>query len=510
MSSCAIQLTGINKSFGPVHANKDIHLTVEAGTIHGIIGENGAGKSTLMSILYGFYQADSGDIQINGQSLQIKNSLDAIEAGIGMVHQHFMLVETLNALENIMLGAESAKLLKKATADAHAHLEEIRQQYGLEVDLDTPVGQLPVGVQQRVEILKALYRSAKILILDEPTGVLTPQEADKLFEILNTLRAQGVTILLITHKLREVMDITDNVSVMRQGEIVAHRATRDTSKEELAQLMVGRPVLLNVEKQPAQLGDLQLKVEGLCQQDRRGVARLKNVGFELRAGEILGVAGVSGNGQTELLEVLSGTLRGHAGDIQIRTPEGEWQTFTAGNYPDAQTLRHLSTAHVPEDRLGQGVIKDFSVQESSILGYQSESQFGERWKLLPKRIREYAQKLLGDFDVRPHDPQLRTANLSGGNQQKLILGRELSRAPKLLLVGQPTRGVDIGAIEMIYKDLIQARDAGAAILLVSVELDEIMALSDRIMVMFDGAVVGTVDAQDATPQKLGLMMANAA
>lgn len=505
-SSTAVKLTAINKRFGDVWANKDIHLNIPAGTIHGIIGENGAGKSTLMSILFGFYEADSGQIEIHDKTVTIKHSDQAIALGIGMVHQHFMLVETLSVLENIILGAEKSWRLRDSLQPAREKLLQLTEQYGLSVPLDDKVGSLPVGLQQRVEILKALYRDADILILDEPTGVLTPQEADQLFEILNSLREQGKTIVLITHKLREIMAITDNVSVMRRGEMVAHRETAQTDSAELAELMVGRPVLLEVDKETAVPQAIRMRVSGLSLTDERGVQRLKDVSFELKAGEILGVAGVSGNGQSELLEVLSGMRPGTTGEIQLST-NILGQTFAANKMPNARRMREIGLSHVPEDRLGEGLIKTFAMQESGILGYSWEASLGSGMRLSPQKVTARTEALIENFDVRPPNPKLKSANMSGGNQQKLIIAREMHDLPEIFLVGQPTRGVDIGAIENIYKALIKARDLSTAILLVSVELDEIMALSDRIMVMNQGSVVGIVNAADTDVNELGLMMA---
>ena len=500
----AIELRSINKTFGAVRANKDIDLQVRNSSIHGIVGENGAGKSTLMSILYGFYEADSGEIFLNGKPTRIRSSADAIAQGIGMVHQHFMLVDTFTVLENVMLGAEQGALLKTSKQQARTELERLEREYELQVDPDAVVDELPVGEQQRVEILKALYRGAEILILDEPTGVLTPQEADQLFRILRALKAQGVTILLITHKLREIMDVTDQVSVMRQGAMVAHRVTAQTNTQELAELMVGRKVSGQLDKDAATTGSESLRAEDITLYDSQRVARLKNISFSLRSGEILGVAGVSGNGQPELLEVLSG-IRGFAkGRLMING-----QTISPAQPGNPRVMRSLHVNHIPEDRLRLGLIKTFSAAESSILGYQHAPRYNGRWLNDSRAIRNDCQRIMHAFDVRPPDPKLKSANFSGGNQQKLIIARELDKQPQILLVGQPTRGVDIGAIEFIHRQLLNLRDQGCAILLISVELDEIMALSDRIMVMCDGAIVGEVAAAEADKRTLGLMMANA-
>ncbi|HMA16246.1 MAG TPA: ABC transporter ATP-binding protein [Kiloniellaceae bacterium] len=488
-----------------MQANRDVCLTVEAGTIHGIIGENGAGKSTLMSILYGFYEADSGEILIGGRPVAIRASRDAIAAGIGMVHQHFMLVDTMTVVENVMLGAESGAVLAGSVEKARGELQRLARDYSLEVDPDALAGELPVGQQQRVEILKALYRGAEILILDEPTGVLTPQETDQLFRVLASLRDQGVTIVLITHKLREIMAITDRVSVMRGGEMVAHRVTRETSKEELAELMVGRKVLLRVEKQAPRTGDTVLAVEDLTYVDRAGIARVDHVRFSVRGGEIVGIAGVSGNGQSELLELLAGIRPITSGGFTLL---GE--RYSAGRPLDPSVMRAMQAAHVPEDRLRMGLVRTFAAEESAILGYHNDPLYSTGPFLSGEAIRADCARKMHDFDVRPQAPALKTANFSGGNQQKMVLARELSRAPRLLLVGQPTRGVDIGAIEFIHRNLVAMRDAGSAVLLVSVELDEIMSLSDRILVMFEGRIVGEMPASEASERRLGLMMANAA
>ncbi len=495
MSAPAIELKGISKSFGSVHANRDIDLVVEKGTIHGIIGENGAGKSTLMSILYGFYQADRGTIAVDGNQVQIPDSDAAISLGIGMVHQHFMLVEPFTVLENVMLGAEGGSLLKRGRAAARAELERLEREYELNVDPDAVVGDLPVGLQQRVEILKALYRGAEILILDEPTGVLTPDEADHLFRILGQLRAQGKTVLLITHKLREIMAATDAVSVMRQGEMVASRRTAETSVEELAELMVGRRVLLRVDKAPATPGDVKLDVRGLEVVDEIGVRRVKDANFQVRAGEIVGIAGVSGNGQSELLEAIAGIGPISAGEVEL--------VGVVGN--DSAWRPRNGLGHVPEDRHRMGLVTKFTARENTILGYQRNDEFGDGLMLDRGSVLDTCQKNMEAFDVRPPDPNLKAANFSGGNQQKIVLAREIEQDPDVLIVGQPTRGVDVGAIEAIHRRLIELRDAGKAILLVSVELDEIRALSDRILVMFAGEIMGEVGT-DATEREIGLLM----
>jgi general nucleoside transport system ATP-binding protein len=498
----AIELIHIDKRFGAVHANKDVTLTIGKGSIHGIIGENGAGKSTLMSILFGFYAADSGEIRVDGKSVKIKTSTDAISLGIGMVHQHFMLVDPFTVLENVVLGAEGGALIGPALSKARAELARLAKDYELDVDPDAVVGELPVGLQQRVEILKALYKGAQILILDEPTGVLTPDEADHLFRILGTLRDQGKTVILITHKLREIMAITDRVSVMRRGELVADFETAKTNVSELAEAMVGRRVLLRVEKSAAHPGEIVLDVKNVTWRDRKGIARVDNVSFQVRKGEIVGIAGVSGNGQSELLDCIAGITKPASGQIIF---EGK----DIGMLGDPAHVRAEGLAHVPEDRQHRGLITSFDASESAILGWQHDRALGTGFRLDRNAVIKRSLEEMTEFDVRPADPLLKSAKFSGGNQQKLIIAREMKSNPDLLIVGQPTRGVDIGAIEFIHKRIIALRDAGKAILLVSVELDEIRSLSDRIIVMFAGKVMGERSG-DADEREIGLLMAGVA
>ncbi len=501
-SDVAIELIGINKHFGAVHANKNIDLAVKRGTVHGIVGENGAGKTTLMSILYGFYRADSGTIKVDGETVVIADSSHALSLGIGMVHQHFMLVDNFTVLENIILGAEDNMLLGPSLAKARTELARLAKDYGLEVDPDMLIEDLSVGGQQRVEILKALYRGAEILILDEPTGVLTPSEADHLFRVLETLRAQGKTIVLITHKLREIMAITDEVSVMRQGEMVQTLATSDTSPEHLAELMVGRRVLLRVEKGAANPGEVRLALKDLTVKDDIGVTRVKGINFEVKAGEIVGIAGVAGNGQSELLEAVSGMRRPVGGKVLVKGEE----ILVRGD-DGAALFRDRGVAHVPEDRQEMGLVIQFEQWENAILGYQDDDKYGAGPLLSIKACQDEAKRHIEKFDIRPANNRLKTASFSGGNQQKIVLAREMSRNPDVLIVGQPTRGVDIGAIEFIHNQIIAMRDAGKAVLLISVELDEIRSLSDRILVMFDGHIVGEADPATASESELGLLMA---
>ncbi len=500
----AISLGGISKFFGAVRANDDVNLQVKSGTIHGIVGENGAGKSTLMSILYGLYQADTGHIAINNTPVIILNSQHAIGQGIGMVHQHFMLVGNFTVLENIVLGAEEGVLLKHTFANAHKKLTEISQKYGLSIDLDAITDDLSVGQQQRVEILKTLYRNAKILILDEPTAVLTPQETVQFFDILKALKDDGVTIILITHKLKEIMAITDFVSVMRHGKMVHHCATADTNTDDLALHMVGRPVINKIAKADFNPQDILLSMHHVGYTDSFGIQRLKDICLSVRAGEILGIAGVSGNGQTELLEVLSGMTPLQSGSININTI-----TVTPQNPVFTDQVRNLGVSHIPEDRLRTGIVKDFSGQENMILGYQGNTAYNKGIFMDNMAVLNTANDLMQAFDVRPNDAHLRMGNFSGGNQQKLVIAREFSANPNILLIGQPTRGVDIGAIEAIHKRIIHMRDQGKAIILVSVELEEIISLSDTVAVMCQGAIIGTVTGDDINEHKIGMLMADA-
>src|SRR5438093_7748954 len=498
----AIELRRIDKWFGEVHANRDVSLAVRPGTIHGIVGENGAGKSTLMRILYGYYRPDRGEILVRGQLATIHSPQDALTAGIGMVHQHFMLVEPFTVLENVVLGVEGGFHLRAGLQRARAELGRLGREYHLEVDLDARVGDLGVGQRQRVEILKALYRGADLLILDEPTAVLTPQEADHLFRILSALRGEGKTVVLITHKLREIRDVTDVVTVMRQGRVVATLPTAETTPEQLAELMVGRTVRLRVDKGPGRPGEVVLEVDALVVEDALGVERVRGVSLAVRQGEIVGVAGVAGNGQSELLEALAGIRPVKAGQIRWRARD-----ITDEGIRSPRSMRRLGLCHVPEDRQRMGLVIPFAARESAILGYHDEAAYNGAIRLRRAAVASSFRRQAAEYDVRPGDGALPTSAFSGGNQQKIVLARELDRNPDLLLVGQPTRGVDIGAIEFIHRRLVELRDAGKALLLVSVELDEILALADRILVMHDGRIVGRVPRAAATERTLGLMMA---
>jgi general nucleoside transport system ATP-binding protein len=497
----AIELIGVSKRFGEVRANRDVSLAIAHAAIHGIVGENGAGKSTLMSILYGFYEADIGSIAINGKPVRIRSPADAIRAGIGMVHQHFMLVDTLTVLDNILLGAEGGAFLAKGQRAMRERLAGLARDYGLVIDPDAIVGELSVGLQQRVEILKALVRGADILILDEPTAVLTPPEAEQLFELLKALKAQGKTVILITHKLQEIMAATDAVSVMRRGQMVGTVETADSSPAALAEMMVGRKVLLDVEKRPRSAGRPVLAAQGLSYRDGAGVTRLADVSLTLHEGEIVGIAGVAGNGQSELMELFAGLIQPSEGSISL-----DDRTLDAAARNPAH-LRRLGLMHVPEDRQRTGLVTAFAEMENAILGYHDDMSLSDGPLMARGRIKARAEAEIAAYDIRPPNPLLKTAKFSGGNQQKIVLAREIERGPRVLLVGQPTRGVDIGAIEFIHKRLVALRDAGVAILLVSVELEEIMGLSDRIIVMCGGRIIGARRADEADEHDLGLLMA---
>jgi ABC-type uncharacterized transport system ATPase subunit len=500
----AVEFRNISKAFGPVQANADVSFSIAKGSIHGVIGENGAGKSTLMSILYGYYKADSGQLLIDGQQRSIRTSFEAIALGIGMVHQHFMLVENMTVLDNVMLGAEGGFKLAKQRGQVEAKLRDICARYRLDVDPLATVSDLSVGAQQRVEILKQIYRSAEILILDEPTAVLTAQETASLFEILRLFKEQGKTIILITHKLGEIMEITDQVTVMRAGRVVGAVATAATSKEELANMMVGRPIQSELPRRPYKPGAPVLKVSNLQLEDANKVRLLADIDFTLHAGEIVAIAGVSGNGQSELLEILSGMRLPTSGKVEFLGKDLPFaHRANADGLP--AVFRNLGIGHVPEDRLRDGVIKDFSVMQNTVFGYQDRVK--NRWGLLDfDAIAKRCAHLLQTFDVRPNNPDIRIGLLSGGNQQKVVIAREVSASPKLMLVGQPTRGVDIGTIESIHTQLLRLRDEGVAILLSSVELEEVRALADRIIVMSGGRITGELKIEEFDTTRIGLLM----
>jgi ABC-type uncharacterized transport system ATPase subunit len=495
-----LEVRGLTKRFPGVLANDHIDLKLHRGAVLGLLGENGAGKSTLMNMIYGLYDPDEGDILVDGKAVKIKDANDAIALGIGMVHQHFQLVPVLSVTENIMLGNETLRggvfLNRNA---AKQRITEIANQYGLHVDPDALVQDLPVGVQQRVEIIKALYRNADILILDEPTAVLTPQETEGLFEIIETLVERGVSVIFISHKLKEIKRICNTVTVLRNGKVVGSADPKVATQEELASMMVGRSVLLRVEKEAANPGDVVLQIDDLHALDDRDLPAINGLSLELRAGEILGVAGVQGNGQTELVEVITGLRPAVSGHIVIQGKDITHAT------PRQVTL--TGVAHVPEDRQKNGMVATFPITDNMVLQNYFEKPYANGWVRQDRDIEADAQERVDRFDVRTPSIFAHIGTLSGGNQQKAIIARELSRDSKLLIVAQPTRGVDVGSIEFIHKQIVAMRDAGIAVLLVSTELDEILSLSDRIVVMYAGRVVGTLDAADANREEIGLLMA---
>jgi simple sugar transport system ATP-binding protein len=494
-----LEVRNVTKRFPGVLANDRISFTLEKGEIHAFLGENGAGKSTLMNILYGLYSQDEGEIFINGQKVEIQEPRDAIDLGIGMVHQHFQLVAPLTVTENMILGAEVTRGPFLDRRRAATQIKTLSEQYGLQVEPEAVVGVLPVGVQQRVELLKTLYREADILILDEPTAVLTPQEAEELFVIMRGLTAQGKSIIFITHKLKEVLAVADRITVLRAGRLVGTTTPAETSEPQLASLMVGREVMLTVEKKGAQPGEVVLQVEDLRALDNRFRDVLNGVSFEVRAGEILGIAGVQGNGQTELVEVITGLRHALSGHVVILGDD-------VTNRPP-RDITEDGVAHIPEDRQQDGLVLSYPILDNLVLNTYYLPPFARGALVDEPAIIANAANLVEMFDVRTPSIYLPASNLSGGNQQKVIVARELSRPVKLLVAAQPTRGLDVGSIEFIHGEIIKMRDKGGAVLLVSAELDEIMALSDRIAVMYEGRIVAILDRAEATREKLGLLMA---
>jgi len=496
----AIEMTGIRKVFPGVIANDGVNFTVEKGEIHALVGENGAGKTTLMNVLYGLYRPEAGTIKIRGQVAHIRKNSDAIALGIGMVHQSFKLVPSFTVAENITLGAEprrygaltDLKLVRRS-------VQEISQRFGLAVDPDTHVQDLPVGVQQRVEILKTLYRSADILILDEPTAVLTPQETDDLFGVVRSLVAGGKTVVFITHKFREVMEISDRVTVMRDGKVIATKATKDTNPIELARLMVGRDVLLRVDKTPSNPKEEVLKIEDLHVLDNRFLKAVNGVSLSVRSGEVLGIAGVEGNGQRELVESIVGLRPAVNGKISLKGKDI--------THDEVRKRRDAGIACVPEDRNVRGVALRATLEDNLIAENYHKAPISTGQLLNLKKIGEYARDLIKKFDVRTPSADVAAFTLSGGNLQKVVLAREISNEPDLLIVAQPTRGLDVGSIEFVHRRIIETRDRGAAVLLVSAELEEVMSLSDRIAVLYEGKIVGTIEARQATQEQMGLWMA---
>jgi simple sugar transport system ATP-binding protein len=496
-----LSAAGISKRYGTLLANDNIDLDLHPAEIHALLGENGAGKSTLVKAMYGLIQPSGGELRWMGQKIVLSGPSQARALGIGMVFQHFSLFENLTVAENVALGLPSTE----SFAAIVETLAETARIYGLPLHPHREVWQLSVGERQRIEIVRTLMQNPKLLILDEPTAVLTPQEADHLFRILASLRDEGKTVVLITHKLREIREATDVVTVMRQGKVMATVPTAETTAEQLAELMVGRTVNLRVDKAPACPGEPVLEVTDLVVEDGLGVERVKRVSFTVRRGEIVGIAGVAGNGQSELLEALAGIRPVKSGQIRLKAAP---LADAASRSP--RRLRRLGLAHVPEDRHRMGLVMPFVARESAILGYHDEPTYNGPIRLHRSAVAASFERQAADYDIRPGNGGLPTSAFSGGNQQKIVLARELDRHPELLLIGQPTRGVDIGAIEFIHRRLVALRDAGTALLLVSVELDEILALADRILVMHDGRVVGDVSRADATERTLGLMMAGVA
>ena len=494
-----LEMRDITKTFGPVRANDRISLRLGRGEILGLLGENGAGKSTLMKVLYGLYKPDAGEIFVDGEEVQIRDPKDAVSRGIGMVHQHFTLIPPLTVAENIVLGAEPRRGGALDMDRAVRETEELAERYGLKVDPRSKVKNLSVGERQRVEILKTLYRDARILVLDEPTAVLTPQETLDLFSTLKELVADGLSIVLITHKLGELLGVSDEITIIRDGKVVDTVETEGTTEAELARLMVGREVLLRVEKGSAEVGQTRLAAEDLVVKGSSGEVTVNGVSLEVRSGEILGIAGVDGNGQTELAEALAGTRRAESGSVVL---DGDDVTRVG-----ADDRQERGLAYVPEDRGAKGLVQDFTLYENNALKTYDEAPFSRFGWIFPKVMRRRAAENLRAYDVRPPDPDATAGSLSGGNQQKAVLARELSGEPGVIIAAQPTRGVDVGAIEFIHRRLIEEREKGKAILLISLELEEVRSLSDRIVVMYDGKIVGELDAADATDERLGLLMA---
>ncbi len=495
-----LEMRNITKKFPGVLANDNVSLDLGEGEIHALVGENGAGKSTLMSVLFGIYKPEEGEIFYKGKELKIDGPNDAIDVGIGMVHQHFMLVPTLTVAENIILGSETTLGMGRLNlADPIEKIKRLSEEYGLNVDPTAKIKDIPVGMQQRVEILKALYRDAEVLILDEPTAVLTPQEVKGLYQIMDTLVDQGKSIIFITHKLKEVLTASDRVTVLRKGKSIGTVNTKETSESQLAEMMVGRKVILEVDKAEAKFGDVKVEVKDLIANNSRGMKALEGVSFEIREGEVLGIAGVEGNGQTELVEVLTGLRKAESGEFRLEDQDLFNQS--------ARTIKEAKVAHIPEDRHKHGLVLDYSIEDNLVLGYHYQEPFAKGINLQFDALDEHANNLIPEYDIRPRDKKILARSLSGGNQQKVIVAREFDIGPELLVASQPTRGVDIGAIEFIHKRIIEKRDQGKAVLLVSAELSEIMSLSDRIAVMYEGRIVGILDAAEATEEKIGLLMA---
>ena len=495
----AVEMSNIVRQFPGVLANDHVCLEVEKGEIHGLLGENGAGKTTLMNILSGLAVPDEGEIRLDGKLVQFASCLDAIGHGIGMVHQHFMLVPVFTVAENLVLGNEPRKGLSLDIKQARELVIELSERYGLKVDPDALIRNIPVGMQQRVEILKALSRGAEIMILDEPTAVLTPQEVEELYAIMHSLREAGHTIIFITHKLQEVKEITDRVTVLRDGRVVDTVDTKDVSQADLARMMVGRDVVLRVEKEEHEAGDVKLRVDNLFADDARGLLALKDVSLEVRAGEIVGIAGVAGNGQSELVEAITGLRKSNSGKVILNDVDITDTT--------PRERMYAGLGHIPQDRQRRGLVMDFSLVENFLLGFEDSPPFIHGPVLDYAEADRFARESIEMFDVRTPGIDVLARTLSGGNQQKAIVARELRRDPQVLIAAQPTRGLDVAAIEFVHNKLIELRDQDKAVLLISMELTEILDLSDRILVMYEGEIVGSFEAGQATPENLGLLMA---
>jgi ABC-type uncharacterized transport system ATPase subunit len=493
-----LEMRGITKEFPGIVANDRVSFELARGEVHALLGENGAGKSTLMNILYGLYKADAGEVVLRGKPITFTSAKDAIEAGIGMVHQHFMLIPVMTVAENIVLGNEPVRegiLLDESGAEAR--VRELSRQFGLVVNPGALVSQITVGQQQRVEILKALYRGADVLILDEPTAVLTPQEAIELFGIIRSLQADGKSIIFISHKLNEVLEIADRITVLRRGKTIETVPREGATQESLAKAMVGREVLLRVDKPPANPGETLLEVEDLHVIDDRGIEKVSGVSFSVRGGEIVGIAGVDGNGQSELIDAIAGLRRVQSGSIRVAGQECRHAT--------PRDMLDVGVGHIPEDRQRRGLVLEFTIAENIALHDYAEPPDAKWGWLFPSRLIERARMLIKQFDVRGGGPLTRAGGLSGGNQQKVVAAREIARDPKVLIAAQPTRGLDVGAIEYLHRRLVEERDEGRAILLISLELEEILSLSDRILVLYEGRIAGE-HAGEVSEEQIGLEM----
>ncbi len=501
MGPPAVRMDGITKRFARVVANDSVDFEVESGSIHALLGENGAGKTTLMNVLYGLYQPDEGSVAIDGEVHDFGSPRDAIDAGIGMIHQHFMLVDTMTVAENVVLGNEPRKWGGLAVDHERASeaVRDLRDRYGFDVDPEATVEDISVGVQQRVEILKAIYRGADVLILDEPTAVLTPQEVEGLFTILEEMTAQGKTIIFITHKIGEAQAVADEITVLRDGERIGTVAADEVSREEIAKMMVGREVMLATEKSPVEAGDPVVDVDGVTVSDSRGVTQVTDVDLTVRSGEIFGVAGVDGNGQSQLVEAITGLRKPDSGTVRFAGED-------VGRRSRRERIEN-GMAYIPEDRHSRGLVMDFDLVENALLGSQHTSPYANGGRIDWDETREHATDIVEEYDVRTAGVDAAARSLSGGNQQKFVVGRELGRDPSLIVASHPTRGVDIGSVEFIHERLLEMRSSGKGVLLVSSKLDEVQQLSDRLAVIYEGEIMDVVDPDDVTEEEIGLLMA---